>query len=906
MSTDVQQNVLLPLKVHAFIFNRAVCNADYDPNIPAASKNKAKIAPITQPNYSFLRVDKQYLQSDILNEVDLHNAWPAEYNSRFFDISLQSERKNRQGVYIHWTLPRVYRSGTAATKPTPKSNSARVARNLEPLEENPAVNAATPDFPCVPTRWLVVRVITDKASVEPQSAWKDGLEEITGWVVESDRRWLLKNLSDAVDLQVDVSPFIYADPSKPTLQDQAEVFIGHKVSAGNWKEEQADRIPNFKLSASSNQLFADYQPHCSNVFSIVDNFAYLPDDIKPDKQKYLAKANASYYVIGWHSKDSPDPFGTEMKRRERLDALQLEIKGMNGPDSVPEIGQKFEKWLDSAVSTSTVCHGAMYDVKWNVEEKPKVPADKYCDLLNSKLPLGVGTTPMDALITYAKAHQEFSSGTEKDLESLLIQLEKHLLSRDDGVEAQQQALDLLYNWNFIRSEGGKRYHFAGSTDNKPLAPAGNVENLVKLNREQTLLDAITRKLQRLRWQMFSEWWKSVTDINPTKKRKEDTSSRVEQIEIDILKLQNKAQDCQRNIDTLKSKQMEPATKSSFYQQRDPTLLVGGIRSGWEPDYLQKLKIRLDSQLVTYGKKLPEFEEKGIWQKFMKSIGPITSTGIGTTVENLLQEFVSLLPAGKEPDRSGVQQLPLFHDQLTFGKDVKGDWRDRWSEKQPWFPLFLEWEVEYVHLDSNDWSIEERPGRNGEAKKLRYGIKKDVDLKQKYDKIKPNVQDRRSFSGRSLVLPQPSFNLQAKVEQLIADTPSSKLSDLPNADRLDYLQRELYQLAFLSSPLDGFTAHLTTLNQGSHVKPILRQMEKNELIYTPVPEAVRDDVGLNKTRMRRIENETDLTPYWTAEKPATNHALFKPVTHGQFKFTKLNIIDKFGRSSLRNSIAEWYN
>ncbi|KEY68297.1 hypothetical protein S7711_07045 [Stachybotrys chartarum IBT 7711] len=47
----------------------------------------------------------------------------------------------------------------------------------------------------------------------------------------------------------------------------------------------------------------------------------------------------------------------------------------------------------------------MYQVPWHATEKPPdLPANVYSDQLNGTLPLAVGTTSLDALKTYAKAH----------------------------------------------------------------------------------------------------------------------------------------------------------------------------------------------------------------------------------------------------------------------------------------------------------------------------------------------------------------------------------------------------------------------------------------------------------------------------------------------------------------------
>jgi hypothetical protein len=52
---------------------------------------------------------------------------------------------------------------------------------------------------------------------------------------------------------------------------------------------------------SSNHLFADYQPHNSNVFSILDNFKYRDD-------AFLNYAEADFYILGWHADATQDLF----------------------------------------------------------------------------------------------------------------------------------------------------------------------------------------------------------------------------------------------------------------------------------------------------------------------------------------------------------------------------------------------------------------------------------------------------------------------------------------------------------------------------------------------------------------------------------------------------------------------
>jgi hypothetical protein len=123
MESEETQCVLLPMKLDAFIFNKATCSGAAD---------EAKIAPITQPNYTFLRLDSDLIENDVLDHVYLGHSSPAADNSRYTNLATGKPWPRRQGVYLHWMLPRAYRSGKQSV-------------------DSP--DAAT-GYPDTPTRWL--------------------------------------------------------------------------------------------------------------------------------------------------------------------------------------------------------------------------------------------------------------------------------------------------------------------------------------------------------------------------------------------------------------------------------------------------------------------------------------------------------------------------------------------------------------------------------------------------------------------------------------------------------------------------------------------------------------------------------------------------------------------------------
>ena len=183
---------------------------------------------------------------------------------------------------------------------------------------------------------------------------------------------------------------------------------------------------------------------------------------------------------------------------------------------------------------------------------------------------------------------------------------------------------------------------------------------------------------------------------------------------------------------------------------------------------------------------------------------------------LLSEFHALRPGGSDADTPAEGTFySQFHDQLT----TDGRWRDRWGDRQPWFPLYAEWEVEYTHIPFEYWKLDEHTARHSEDKLVRYG----VTVPSAGDPPPPlwealGQTDIRILSGRVLILPQPSFALGAKIKQLFQNTTPSILDEHLPQDQRDNLLANIGELSYLSSPLSGFASGLVTQAEGSHLKP----------------------------------------------------------------------------------------
>ncbi|KAK7417289.1 hypothetical protein QQX98_004723 [Neonectria punicea] len=280
-------------------------------------------------------------------------------------------------------------------------------------------------------------------------------------------------------------------------------------------------------------------------------------------------------------------------------------------------------------------------------------------------------------------------------------------------------------------------------------------------------------------------------------------------------------------------------------------------------------------------KLPE--EWGPIATIVSNVLPTESLQSAGT--GLLKEFLLLDPNASSllTDQMGV--APLYHDPNVNG-EVENR-RDQWRDTPPFFPLCLEWEGRYTHIPYETWSLKDMAVDMKIPKKLRYGIDPEHDLSSM-------DLDHRLLSGRVLILPQPNFSLKAKVEQLFDQTPEDILEKHLELEKRNTLRENLDKLALFLAPLSGLVDYLTTKTAGSHFKPTVRPPGEANMPITGAPKATAD-AKFKGDILKLIGDETHMTPYSTLAHPLdAEHTLFKPVTHGQFRFTKLNIIDKFGQ------------
>lgn len=221
-----------------------------------------------------------------------------------------------QGIHLHWALP---------------AGLSHAVQGADGRQE----------FPAVPERWLVMRIVVDTGTAaQPRVSTRS-------WVVESDR--LSKTPCATAGLQ---QPTV---PMAPT-PGQNFRYLGESFDLPGWHEagDTAERVrPPLTAIGYGEPAFAGFYPNSSTSFGFFDPLADLTG-YQP------ATSTVSYHVAGWYGNSAADPLG----------------RG----DVVPGHNRYGWTWSGTPPPTATVCSGVIMGIPWN-------PASGYLDDGGSRSPL---------------------------------------------------------------------------------------------------------------------------------------------------------------------------------------------------------------------------------------------------------------------------------------------------------------------------------------------------------------------------------------------------------------------------------------------------------------------------------------------------------------------------------------
>ena len=683
-----------------------------------------------------------------------------------------------------------------------------------------------------------------------------------------------------MDIENLASAFI--DPALP-LERQNQVFLGLKSKLKEYSPNDTalHRSP-FTILESSNQFFPDFQPHNISVFSLHDDLGgpdALPNDV----------VHVSYAVYGFHTNPAEDPLW--IPDATRLSNCPTNAKLMKACsmalETAPVYSGPSTKDISDGVAGEnlrTICHGTLNHVPISSKHNPalRIPSVLLQTSIKTRHPIAIGTSTLDALMAYLSVAEMPQSQGQRGAGMNLNRLQS-LIVGDDDIDSQMKASDAISSEDWMPHAAEVVWKIAsqeqaGETQKRIDREVGRNKRpsdevlvmLTTINACQRALDACNREKDHLKQMVFCKWWNFlVAKTYPKEQRdsfyailKPQTAELVRRIDT----MNEKASGFSEEIKLLNKKiqessnAIESAASSPFLARKDPSILFAGVKSGWPNGFSEPTRVRLASHLNT---------------------NPSTNglKDIFATVEDSMA--------------SVAQHFPDFHDiiysllgewsqnfqserlgQLSWPAPMYMNSEDDFANTQGWFPLFLQWDVEYYHIPWQHWSFQSDDKGTWE-----YVIDPRTHL--------ANTScgaDCRILSGRTVISPQASGVMNARIRQLFGQTNPEDLAKLIPREDHKALLEQIAKLEFFSAPLAGIGDHLLTLLRGTHPLPSKTT-------------AVSQELGLNQRELDWISDARLATPYGSLKKLAPTYSTFspfKPVVHGQFRFTKLHIVDKFGQ------------
>jgi len=408
--------------------------------------------------------------------LDLKPNFRGVYYNQFlgdqFEKQASTIRKNLlpSGIHLHWALPDGLMHGSAA------------GGNIE--------------FPLIPNRWLIVRFWDRDAKISSLDF------QHKAWIVESD------TIAGEDDKTAQPWPTLRsAKPNRDNPQDYY-VLVGKRYELAAWPGETS--APNVAITSIGygDPCFAAYYPACRGILGFHDL------DLEN-----LEAATLNYFVCGWYSGPADDPLYQAISQAPTGNALSsldafLSQRKWTYPGFADALskaqqakGPQEIEAIENRLPAHIVCHGVIAGIQPNKGDL-RIPRSQ-------PFRVSLGNTSVEALTALFR-NKLSSDGLARLLEAFQYDLFSEFDKPDGAAIVEQKLHERRYRplsrgirWDLIQENPN-----GAASEQAPPIPGDIRLLLEKLNARQRTINALMRKRDSARSQLYATWYK--TALNPKK------------------------------------------------------------------------------------------------------------------------------------------------------------------------------------------------------------------------------------------------------------------------------------------------------------------------------------------------------------------------------------------------------
>ncbi len=607
-----------------------------------------------------------------------------------------------RGVYLHWVLP----------------SGLRHANKVGSL-----------DFPALPDQWLIVRF--SRRSGEPQKT----------------KAWFLD--SSLVGDQDAPSTLLFPGESKYEARKVGKVVALEDFTATKFQGDHPN-ITAVGNAHTGSPTFTAFIAENRNILSWHDSLNDLRNNGQVPKETTL-----SYLLLGWYHNAPAEPLAAIRAQLADARAQIGDTGEVTAADVLAALGWSIDSTPPADVlQRSCLFHGMTVQLNyWTSQYKGTMlgypgapPVEDVLSIPPLSFKVGVGNTAEDALVSLVSSG--FSRA--KDKPNLWKALEAVIYNQTDSLVASWNTAPrdhaIHQNW-FATVEAGKLWSIRQPADNQGVFPtdpaaaaaetrikptADQLADLAQLNKLQTEADAITREIVALQQDLYARWWKLVAKSYDPDANLDAETADCRALAARVSELRKARTDRLQELEPLPEKLEQKLAKKlelrsdaapRFWTPADPVIVVENSGVTTKHRFPNPLPCRLPERIATRAEVIVDTKstpfnsgtgtgeietalvhfgsrsqilgrlvnEASLMEQAASHL--VEKTAKQFTTALAWQEWLQLITRTMEWDgKRETTPANQVHFRASDGSEIRPSRLGELWGRQPWSPLFLDWQI----------------------------------------------------------------------------------------------------------------------------------------------------------------------------------------------------------------------